>query len=111
MPTHSQKLKSIKDEIISLIEDQKGSTPLEIKESIKNTFDVSYRTADRYYKTFKEPDHFKCSEASDNKKELSTQLSRSLKNDLEDIEAIEDIEKRLEHKKLFSKILNDISTY
>jgi hypothetical protein len=38
-------------------------------------------------------------------------LSRSLKNDLEDIEAIDDIEKRLEHKKLFSKILNDISTY
>ena len=28
---HSQKLKSIKDEIISLIEDQKDSTPLEIK--------------------------------------------------------------------------------
>jgi len=111
MPTHSQKLKSIKDEIISLIEDQKGSSPLEIKESIKSTFDVSYRTADRYYKTFKEPDHFQCSEASDNKKELSTMLSRSLQNDLEDIEAIDDIEKRLEHKKLFSKILNDISTY
>ena len=34
------------------------------KESIKKTFDVSYRTADRYYKTFKEPDHFQCSEAS-----------------------------------------------
>ena len=108
---HSQKLNSIKDEIRALIEDQKESTPLEIKESIKETFGVSYRTADRYYKTFKEPDHFQCSEASDNKKELSIQLSRSLKNDLEDIEAIDDIEKRLEHKKLFSKILNDISTY
>ena len=108
---HSQKLNSIKDEIRALIEDQKESTPLEIKESIKETFGVSYRTADRYYKTFKETDHFQCSEASDNKKELSTQLSRSLKNDLEDIEAIDDIEKRLEHKKLFSKILNDISTY
>ena len=108
---HSQKLNSIKDEIRALIEDQKEATPLEIKESIKETFGVSYRTADRYYKTFKEPDHFQCSEASDNKKELSIQLSRSLKNDLEDIEAIDDIEKRLEHKKLFSKILNDISTY
>ena len=111
MANHSQKLKSIKEEIIALIADQKDSTPLEIKESIKETFSVSYRTADRYYKTFKEPDHFKCSEVSDNKKELSTQLSRSLQNDLEDIESIEDIQKRLEHKKLFSKILNDISTY
>jgi hypothetical protein len=108
---HSQKLNSIKDEIKSLIEDKKGSSPLEIKESIKDTFDVSYRTADRYYKTFKEPDHFSCLEVSENKKELSSMLSRSLKNDLEDIEAIDDIEKRLEHKKLFSKILNDIITY
>tara|TARA_B100001250_G_C19222823_1_gene538742 strand:- start:180 stop:515 length:336 start_codon:yes stop_codon:yes gene_type:complete len=111
MANHSQRLKSIKEELIALIADKKDSTPLEIKESIKDTFNVSYRTADRYYKTFKEPDHFKCSEASDNKKELSTQLSRSLQNDLEDIESIEDIQKRLEHKKLFSKILNDISTY
>tara|TARA_R100000234_G_scaffold68197_1_gene41728 strand:+ start:1302 stop:1634 length:333 start_codon:yes stop_codon:yes gene_type:complete len=108
---HSQKLNSIKDEIKALIKDKKGSSPLEIKESIKNTFDVSYRTADRYYKTFKEPDHYSCLEVSENKKELSSMLSRSLKNDLEDIEGIEDIEKRLEYKKLFSKILNDISTY
>ena len=111
MPNHAQKLNSIKDEIRALIEDQKGSSPLEIKESIKETFGVSYRTADRYYKTFKEPDHYSCLEVSENKKELSSMLSRSLKNDLEDIEAIDDIEKRLEHKKLFSKILNDISTY
>jgi len=111
MPTHSQKLNSIKDEIRALIEDQKGSSPLEIKESIKETFGVSYRTADRYYKTFKEPEYASCLEVSENKKELSSMLSRSLKNDLEDIEAIDDIEKRLEHKKLFSKILNDISTY
>jgi hypothetical protein len=40
---HSQKLNSIKDEIKSLIKDKKGSSPLEIKESIKDTFDVSYR--------------------------------------------------------------------
>ena len=65
---HSQKLNSIKDEIRALIEDKKGSSPLEIKESIKNTFDVSYRTADRYYKTFKEPDHYNCLEVSENKK-------------------------------------------
>ena len=44
---HSQKLNSIKDEIRALIEDKKGSSPLEIKESIKDTFLVSYRTADR----------------------------------------------------------------
>ena len=108
---HSQKLNSIKDEIRALIEDQKESTPLEIKESIKDTFGVSYRTADRYYKTCKEPEYGHNLEVSENKKELSSMLSRSLKNDLEDIEAIDDIEKRLEHKKLFSKILNDISTY
>ena len=108
---HSQKLNSIKDEIRALIEDKKGSSPLEIKESIKDTFGVSYRTADRYYKTFKKPEYGHNLEVSENKKELSSMLSRSLKNDLEDIEAIDDIEKRLEHKKLFSKILNDISTY
>ena len=108
---HSQKLNTIKDEIKGLIKDHKELTPLEIKEKLKKTFNVSYRTADRYYKTFKEPDHFSCLEVSENKKELSSMLSRSLKNDLEDIESIDDIGKRLEHKKLFSKILNDISTY
>ena len=75
---HSQKLNSIKDEIRALIEDQKESTPLEIKESIKDTFGVSYRTADRYYKTFKEPDHYNCLEVSENKKELSSAMKKSV---------------------------------
>ena len=66
--------------------------------------DFNKNTSDYYKLTRLEPSYKFF--ANESQYDISTN-----KNDLEDIEAIEDIEKRLEHKKLFSKILNDISTY
>ena len=91
---------------IKIVKDEK-----EIKKVLAKEFNVSIRTAQRYYLSFNEPDYMGCLEASDNKKEINIYGSRLLKEELAIAALIEDDKERLERIGEIIKINSKIQTY
>lgn len=110
---HSQKLSLIEDQIKDVIKEKKaeGKDEKEIKKVLAKEFNVSIRTAQRYYLSFNEPDYIGCLETSDNKKEINIYGSRLLREELAVAVLIEDDKERLERIGEIIKISSKIQTY
>ena len=112
---HSQKLESNADEIQSVLIENTSKTKKEIKKILMDQFNVSDKTAGRYYDRFVSHDH-PILELNDNKKEVNTMLTRSLISVIKDInllpiECDEDIKKQVELFKEVAIVNNTIKTY
>jgi len=112
---HSQKLESNADEIQSVLIENTSKTKKEVKKILMDQFEVSEKTAGRYYDRFTIADH-PILELNDNKKEVNTMLTRSLISVINDInllpiECDEDIRKQVELLKEVAATNNLIKTY
>ena len=112
---HSQKLESNADEIQSVLIENTSKTKKEVKKILMDLFEVSEKTAGRYYDRFTAAD-YPILELNDNKKEVNTMLTRSLISVINDInllpiECDEDIEKQIELFKKVAETNNLIKTY
>ena len=112
---HSQKLESNADEIQSVLIENASKTKKEVKKILMDQFDVSDKTAGRYYDRFTAAD-YPILELNDNKKEVNTMLTRSLISVINDInllpiECDEDIRKQVELLKEVAATNNLIKTY
>ena len=112
---HSQKLESNADEIQSVLIENTSKTKKEVKKILMDQFEVSDKTAGRYYDRFTIADH-PILELNDNKKEVNTMLTRSLISVINDInllpiECDEDIRKQVELLKEVAATNNLIKTY
>ena len=112
---HSQKLESNADEIQSVLIENTSKTKKEVKKILMDQFNVSDKTAGRYYDRFTAADH-PILELNDNKKEVNTMLTRSLISVINDInllpiECDEDIRKQVELLKEVAATNNLIKTY
>ena len=112
---HSQKLERNSDEIQSVLIENTSKTKKEVKKILMDQFDVSDKTAGRYYDRFVSHNH-PILELSDNKKEVNTMLTRSLISVINDInllpiECDEDIEKQVELLKKVAETNNLVKTY
>ena len=112
---HSQKLERNSDEIQSVLIENTSKTKKEVKKILMDQFDVSDKTAGRYYDRFTIADH-PILELNDNKKEVNTMLTRGLISVINDInllpiECDEDIEKQIELFKKVAETNNLVKTY
>ena len=112
---HSQKLEQNSDEIQSVLIENSSKTKKEVKKILMDQFEVSDKTAGRYYDRFTIADH-PILELNDNKKEVNTMLTRSLISVINDInllpiECDEDIRKQVELLKEVAATNNLIKTY
>lgn len=112
---HSQKLESNADEIQSVLIENASKTKNEVKKILMDQFEVSEKTAGRYYERFTVAD-YPILELNDNKKEVNTKLTRSLISVINDInllpiECDEDIRKQVELLKEVAATNNLIKTY
>tara|TARA_R100000655_G_scaffold41643_1_gene77571 strand:+ start:224 stop:568 length:345 start_codon:yes stop_codon:yes gene_type:complete len=112
---HSQKLESNADEIQSVLIENSSKTKKEVKKILMDQFNVSDKTAGRYYDRFTAAD-YPILELNDNKKEVNTMLTRSLISVINDInllpiECDEDIRKQVELLKEVAATNNLIKTY
>ena len=112
---HSQKLERNSDEIQSVLIENTSKTKKEVKKILMDQFDVSDKTAGRYYDRFTIADH-PILELNDNKKEVNTMLTRGLISVINDInllpiECDEDIKKQVELFKEVAIVNNTIKTY
>ena len=112
---HSQTLQSNSDEIKSLLEENKNKKKSEVKLLLMKTFEVSDKTAGRYYDRFTVPE-YPILELSDNKKELNTKITRALIGIVDDVntlgcETTEEIKEQLELLDIAAKVTNNIKTY
>ena len=112
---HSQRLESNADEIQSVLIENSSKTKKEVKKILMDQFNVSDKTAGRYYDRFTAAD-YPILELNDNKKEVNTMLTRSLISVINDInllpiECDEDIRKQVELLKEVAATNNLIKTY
>ena len=112
---HSQKLESNADEIQGVLIENTNKTKKEVKKILMDQFDVSDKTAGRYYDRFTSDD-YPTLELTDNKKEVNTMLTRSLISVIKDInllpiECDEDIKKQVELFKEVAIVNNTIKSY
>ena len=112
---HSQKLEQNSDEIQSVLIENSSKTKKEVKKILMDQFEVSDKTAGRYYDRFTIADH-PILELNDNKKEVNTMLTRGLISVINDInllpiECDEDIEKQIELFKKVAETNNLVKTY
>ena len=117
---NQQALESNYDEIIGVLQDNKEKDKSEVKKILMSQIKVngkyiSDKTAGRYYDNFTAADYPHL-ELSDNKKDVNTSLTRSLKTVINEInllpiECDEDIKKVLELLKEVATTNNLIKTY
>tara|TARA_R100001463_G_scaffold95155_2_gene149771 strand:- start:600 stop:950 length:351 start_codon:yes stop_codon:yes gene_type:complete len=114
---HSQKLESNADEIQSVLIENTSKTKKQVKKILMDQFNVSEKTAGRYYDRFATTDNaYLGLELNENKKEVNTILTRSLISVLNDInllpiECDEDIKKQVELFKEVAIVNNTIKSY
>ena len=110
---NSQKLSMIEDQIKALIKEKEkeGLEPSEIKKVLSEEFQVSLRSGQRYYNTFKESDSFATFETTENKKDLISLGSRLLKDELINSVFIEDDKERIDIVERILKSASSIKTY
>ena len=114
---HSQRLEQNSDEIQAVLIENSSKRKNEVKKILMDQFEVSEKTAGRYYERFATTDNaYLGLELNENKKEVNTMLSRSLISVINDInllpiECDEDIEKQIELFKKVAETNNLIKTY
>tara|TARA_R100000234_G_scaffold103683_1_gene73237 strand:- start:374 stop:733 length:360 start_codon:yes stop_codon:yes gene_type:complete len=102
---HSQQLENNYDEVMGVLNDNQDKPKSEVKRILMNQIKIngkyiSEKTAGRYYDRFNVAE-YPSLELNDNKKEVNTMLTRSLKSVINDInllpiECDEDIKKQVE---------------
>jgi len=115
MANHSQKLQANSDGIKALLDENKDKKKSQVKLLLMETFEVSDKTAGRYYDRFMVPE-YPILELSDNKKELNTKITRALIGIVDDVntlscETTEEIKEQLELLDIAAKVTNNIKTY
>tara|TARA_R100000458_G_C8209451_1_gene197415 strand:- start:552 stop:902 length:351 start_codon:yes stop_codon:yes gene_type:complete len=114
---HSQRLEQNSDEIQSVLIENTSKTKKEVKKILMDQFDISDKTAGRYYERFATTDNaYLGLELNENKKEVNTMLTRGLISVINDInllpiECDEDIRKQVELLKEVAATNNLIKTY
>ena len=112
---HSQALQSNSEEIKALLDENKDKKKSQVKLLLMETFEVSDKTAGRYYDRFTAAE-YPILELSDNKKELNTKITRALIGIVDDVntlssETTEEIKEQLELLDIAAKVTNNIKTY
>ena len=116
MANHAQTLQSNSEEIKALLDENKDKKKSEVKLLLMKNFEVSDKTAGRYYDRFMVPEYPMLNEISENKKEINTSLTRALMGIVDDVktlssETTEEIKEQLELLAIAAKVNNDIKTY